>query len=159
MQRRTRRDHPRWPWAAALLLVAGATLVPLPAARPSAAATDGDPRRAIAASEPQREAVLYVMRENLRSVYRMLEAADRGAFAEVQRHATASGDVRGVHKAADAFPVDTPRLWSELGRAADQQLLAVGDAAEPSKRATWRALGTASATCVDCHRRYRLASE
>ena len=159
MARRRRTPTHEWVMAAAMWtltgLVLGISLWGQSAATP-ASVPPSDPRRPIQATLAQRTAVLWVMRENLRSIHQMLAAQAQGQHERVVALAAAASDARNDQRARDAFPDGAPRLWSELGRQADTRL--VGLAQQPLNTAPelWTGLGHAMEPCVDCHVRYRL---
>lgn len=139
-----------------LVTLLGCLAVPLAEAEHPAPDRSRDARHGVRVTRDERGAVLYVMRENLRSVHQILEATHRGAFDEARMHAQASMQARSRLRAADAFPLDTPRLWAELGRAADEQLESVGFGGDSDRERIWTELGGTTRVCNDCHRRYRL---
>lgn len=159
MARRRRTPTTEWVMAAAMWTLTGSLFGISLWVQPSVAPVSSDasdPRRPIETTHAQRTAVLWVMRENVRSIHQMLAAQAQGEPKRVAALAAAASDARNDQRARDAFPDGAPRLWSELGRQADTRLVGLADPPMTTSTELWAGLGHAMEACVDCHVRYRL---
>ena len=121
--------------------------------------TVDDGRTMVRVTADEYDIVGGVMRDNLRSVHQLLDAAARDDRAAVARLAQHAADTPGPARRSPSLAAKLPPQWRPMGREVHDQFRSLADAAADPQANLDGHLAQLTAACLACHDSLRLVVE